>query len=240
MSSSNFKLGLKTEYPVPKLGAPFVDFDLIYREEVDPWEQSGTAGDMAPYYGYSRIKLVRRLAERFNANGSGLEIGCGYGYLTDLLAQKFHMSGVDISPTAIKRAMHLHPGIEFELGDVRAPDFFPGSYHFVILAQLWWYCLDDVEAVIASCLRCLEPNGLLVLSQGFLPSGKTQYGWEIADGFEGALKLLMGRPQLRLIEALYDDTGARCLNDGLIILRKVEHADDDDKPHRRLRSAFRT
>jgi SAM-dependent methyltransferase len=196
-----------------------VDFDAIYRAEIDPWEQSGQSGDMAAYYTYSRFKLMRQLSLRFNEKGCGLEVGCGYGYLTSMLAQKFRMSGVDISPIAIKRAISLNPGISYEVGDIVDPDFFPGTFHFVVLSQVWYH-LYDLFQVLENCLRCLEPNGLLVLQEGYRP--------DCPGGFDATLLLLTSIPDLRLVEAHYDDTGTRCRNDGIIMLRKVET--DDEGP----------
>lgn len=201
------------------------DFNSLYTAKPDPWDQSGTGGEMAAYYAHSRAKLARALAQRYNDKACGLEVGCGYGYLTELLSKKFRMAGVDISPIAIKRAEILHPGIPFDVGDVRDPDFFPGTFHFVVLAQCWWYILSDLDEVLTvlnNCLRCLEPNGMLVVQQGFLKDGEQKYGCEIAEGFNGALFLLTSIPDLQLVECHYDDTGTRCLNDGLLLLRKVE------------------
>ena len=208
------------------------DMDAKYQAEIDPWEQSGTTGDRAAYYDYARTKLVRRLQSRLSEEARGLEIGCGHGFLTDMLAQTFDMVGLDISETALKRAVDLNPGIEYKRYDVTADYVLEdiGKFHFVILSQLWWYVLHEIDQVLINCSKYLEPNGLLVLHQAFIDDQK--YMKDVADGFDGALKLLMSynpgillehwkAPAFRLVEAHYDDTGLLCYHDGLIILRKV-------------------
>jgi len=204
------------------------DFDALYEAEVDPWEQSGTSGIRSDYYSYSRRKLLRRLTSRLNSNAYGLEIGSGYGYLTQMLSKPFHMAGMDVSEIAIKRAEHYHPGIDFIRGDITADEFIPvGQFHFVILAQCWWYLLHKIDTVIRNCLFMLEPNGLLVISQAFLK--EQNYAVDIADGFDGAMDLLRKFPSLRLVEAHYDDTGLLVYHDGLLIFRKVDNAESSDE-----------
>jgi SAM-dependent methyltransferase len=198
------------------------DFDAKYQAEIDPWDQSGQVGERAEYYKYSRAKLVSRLSARLKPGARGLEIGCGFGYVTAALAKNYEMTGVDVSETAIERAAHLNPGNRYERYDITADYVLEdlGRFHFVLLGQCWWYVLHEFKQMLDNALHYLEPNGLLVLSQAFLK--EQRYAKDIADGFEGALRLLMAQPRLRLLEAHYDDTGMLCYYDGLLIFRKVE------------------
>ena len=197
------------------------DFEAKYKAEDDPWEQSGGTGVRAEYYQFARTKLLARLHNRVKERALGLEIGCGYGYLTELLAKRYRMVGMDVSETALKRANMLHPGIEYVLGDITKDGFVPPNeeFHFCILAQCWWYVMHKYETALENCKECLVDGGLFVLHQAFLKEQK--YGRDIADGFHGAVKLFMDYPGLRLIEASYEDSGELCYYDGLIILRKV-------------------
>lgn len=196
------------------------DFDARYKAEIDPWEQSGRTGVRADYYAFSRARILSRLSNRLAELATGLEVGCGYGYLTTILGERFAMTGMDVSEIALKRAQKLNPGFSYLRGDITAEGFVPPSkFHFVILAQCWWYCLHEIDRTLQNCLACLEPGGLFVLSQAFLKN--QQYGLKIANGFDGALRLLMSFPELRLVEAHYDDTGLLCYLDGLIIMRYI-------------------
>jgi SAM-dependent methyltransferase len=207
------------------------DFDAKYEAEADPWDQSGQVGERAPYYEYSRAKLVSRLAARLKPGAKGLEIGCGYGYVTALLAKNYYMTGMDVAEKAIQRAEHLNPGIEYFRYDVTEPYIIEqaGKFHFVVLGQCWWYILHELPTALRNCLNYLETHGLLVVSQAFLK--EQRYGKDIADGFDGALKLLMAfsanpmsaKRSLQLVEAHYDDTGLLPYHDGLLILRKLDH-----------------
>ena len=220
MTQSAPKIGL-AEADAPPYMEFVGDMEAKYLAEIDPWEQSGQTGDRAEYYTFARERLLSSLSQHVEAEERGLEIGCGYGYLTNLLARQYDMVGLDVSETAIKRAQTLNPGIQYERYDVTAGYVLEplGKFDFVILSQLWWYVLHELGTVMENCRQYLKPEGLLVLHQAFLHDQK--YMKELADGFHGSLQLLMLYDGFRLIEAQYDDTDRRCYNDGLIIMRKV-------------------
>jgi SAM-dependent methyltransferase len=197
------------------------DFDAKYQAEIDPWEQSGSTGERADYYTYSRAKLISRIAARLKPGAKGLEIGCGYGYVSAILAKNYEMTGMDVSETALQRAERLNPGVRYLRYDVTEPYTIDdvGYQHFVLLGQIWWYILHEFNTAMRNCYDYLAPNGLLIISQAFLKDQR--YAKDIADGFDGALRLLMALRNFRLVEAHYDDTGMLCYHDGLIIMRKV-------------------
>lgn len=212
-------------------------FDELYTAEIDPWEQSGTLGVRADYYNYSRRKLMRRLSGRLTAEACGLEIGCGHGYVTEMLSKAFNMTGLDISEVALKRARQMQAGIEFVQGDITNIDFaMPDSYHFVVLPQCWWYIVDKLRIAINNCIQCLEPNGLLVMSQAF---PKKDFA-EDDETFDWALDSLRAFPSLQLVECHYDDTGLLAYHDGLIIMRKIDGEGGASTTKRHLRVARRT
>lgn len=200
-------------------GLAFVgNFAALYAEQDDPWEQSGATGDMADYYAYSRNMLIEALW-RHGAGPQGLEIGCGHGHLTEMLNEAVGpVMGLDISATAVRQATALHPGIRFVQGDVTADDFNACRFGYVIWAQILWYVLHRIDVAIDNTLRAIEPGGLFVVSQAFLR--EQRYGKDIADGFDGALRLFLSRPGLQLIEARYDVTGRYVHRDGLMVFRR--------------------
>lgn len=210
-------------------GLVFVgDFDGLYRNEDDPWDQSGETGEMARYYEFSRNRLMRALGKYVPGDSMVMEIGCGHGYLSEQIKEHCNVLGVDVSEEAVGKARSLHPGIPFVQSDVTRMSFSPsGKFSAVIIAQCWWYLLDRIDMALSNCIRCLKPGGVLILTQAFV---KDQlFGAEIADGFPGALDLLSRRKDLALVEALYDDTDTLKHNDGLIVLRKVTHAQRGDR-----------
>lgn len=205
------------------------DFEGLYRNNPDPWEQS--SGEDAShgsymYYRQSRAGLVAALRRHLGGVAvRGLEIGCGHGHVVNCLADvksdgTWH--GMDISATAIVKARELYPQRTFFTGDITEGVSCSVKYDVVILGQLWWYVFHKLDAVIHNCARLLVPNGLLVLSQAFL-KGEQLYGKEIADGFPGAVRVLLNyNITFGLVEARLNEDFAAAHKDGLIIMRKRE------------------
>jgi SAM-dependent methyltransferase len=202
------------------------DFDALYGAETDPWAQSAMSGQMADYYVQSRHNVVEALFAH-RAGQRGMEIGCGHGYAMRFFRRfgpVLHWTGIDISGVAIGQAREKFPNDDFRVCDIRKapPD---GEFDVVVLNQVLWYVLAEIDASVANCLSVLHPGGLLVVSQAFLKTPQ-RYGAEIADGFEGALRLFLDRyPGIRLIGARYDDLATTVHADGLLVFRKVTHAD---------------
>ncbi|PWJ88381.1 methyltransferase family protein [Mesorhizobium loti] len=196
------------------------DWQRVYSENPDPWDQAGRKGQMAAYYAVSRTRLVETLG-RLGPFNAGIEIGCGHGHLTAMLrAAICPMIGIDISEAAVKTARSLQHDAVFRQGDITADDFGCVSVDFVVLGQCLWYVLHRFDVTLANMLRTLRADGLLVVSQAFL-HGEQRYGAEIANGFTGALKLFLASDRLQLIHASYDDSGRLVHRDGLMIFRKV-------------------
>jgi SAM-dependent methyltransferase len=203
------------------------DFDGLYRSDPDPWGQSGSRKAMASYYSASRQRLARVLSGHIGNYMCGLEVGCGYGHVMEAVWRRCggYWSGLDISTVAIERAKGIYPGLKFYVGDIAGEMPFPpsyvGKYHVVILSQMLWYVLERLDRAVCNASRLVRPGGLLVVSQAFL-KGEQRYGAEIANGFHGALALFMARyPDLALVEAHYDDSGAHAHHDGLMLFRKA-------------------
>lgn len=202
------------------------DFDGLYRSEADPWGQSGAHGPMASYYAASRNRLATALMGHLRGNGERLEVGCGHGHVLAQLNNavrggRWH--GLDVSPEAVERAQAHHPAFEFHVGDIRKTDVRRlGTKRFdaVILSQVLWYVLDDIDQTVANCRHLLRRGGILVISQAFL-RGPQRYGADIADGFHGTLRLFCDRfADLRLIEAQFDDSNTHQHHDGLLVFRR--------------------
>lgn len=199
------------------------DFDTFYYLVDDPWEQSGTDPASADYYVASRSRLLWALRNYTKGMDDfcGLEVGCGLGYVTEILGRGWE--GMDVSPTAIAKARELFPHINFHVGDITQPGVLgdlSGQYGVVVLGQVWWYILHQLEGAVDNCARLLRPGGLLVVSQAFLR--EQRYGVEIAHGFNGALRWFLAREGFwQVVEAYYEDKRPGKYQDGLIILRKL-------------------
>ena len=98
---------------------------------------------------------------------SVLDLGCGCGYGTHLLATGGARSaiGVDISPEAIEYSRsHYHaPNLTFERMDVTALSLPDASFTAVVCLEVFEH-VDDQEALLKEAVRVLAPGGTLILS----------------------------------------------------------------------------
>lgn len=200
------------------------DFEGLYQTEVDPWGQSATSGPRSDYYAFSRAALADAIRRHVKVAGPGLEFGCGHGHVTSFLQKVTErpMWGVDISVMAVQRAAQLHPECNFVLGDLLAPKFVTNeNFRFVILGQMLWYVLDNIDTAIHRCLGCIPSGGVFFVTQAFI-KGQQMYGAEIANGFHGTLDLFMRRyaDVMELIEARYEVCERFSHHDGLLVFRK--------------------
>lgn len=196
------------------------DFESLYINNEDPWNQSGRAGQMSNYYSHSRKRLVEKLK---NINPESLlEVGCGLGYSTKNIQESLpdcNITGVDISKTAIMKAGELFPSLEFINSDIRDKDFtLDTKYDVVVLSQLLWYILESLPETLTNCLSILKPNGRVIISQAFLKTPQ-KYGKDICDGFCGLIDYLIVNKYDILYHHL-DNFDSLIHDDGLVVFRK--------------------
>lgn len=206
------------------------DFERLYETDADPWGQSGATGsDRDRYYRTSRDHLVNRLCERLGERVEGLEIGCGHGHLLARLHAEVggRWTGMDVSLNALRKAAEIwpeHRGLEWVHGDIstQAP-FNVAPFNVAIWSQMLWYVAaswTQLTRAIDNTVAMLEPGGLLVVHQAFLPIGEQRYALDTAPGFDGALLVFMGQEELELLEARYRPDAVGGLHDGLMIFRR--------------------
>jgi ubiquinone/menaquinone biosynthesis C-methylase UbiE len=95
----------------------------------------------------------------------GLDVGCGEGYNTRLLAERgARMTGVDISPTFVRHASQAEEadamGIHYEVASAVDLPFEDASFD---LATAFMSLMDipETERVLAEIFRVLRPGGFL-------------------------------------------------------------------------------
>ncbi len=199
------------------------DFEGLYQNVSDPWEQSADKGEMASYYNQSRKRLLNNIHPK--KNQKILEIGCGLGFVTKLLSDRYPFAifhGLDISKTAIDKADKLFPDINFFVADICSKSFnTPEKYDVVILSQLLWYVLEKFPIVLSNCNNIMKNNSNLIITQAFLKKPQ-KYAKDIIDGFyslEEYLKLHAPK-SMKISLTDYDENNDFIHYDGIVILKK--------------------
>ncbi len=201
------------------------DFEALYRNKNDPWNQSGDNSNLQRYYNNSRKNLLQKI-DNLDSNKYICEIGCGLGYVANMLHNKLAKSvidGVDISTTAIKKASSMFSDLSFYVGDVCSIDFnIDKRYNIVILNQILWYILKDLEQVFSNMDKILEKNGYLIISTLFLK--EQRYGNDIIGSFDELINYCYKnhKERYRLINADIDYGDiTSSYRDSILILQKI-------------------
>jgi SAM-dependent methyltransferase len=131
---------------------------------------------MGPEYGAwsaricdpGRELMTGRFARLLRPHSRVLDLGCGPGIpSTASLAQRFAVTGVDVSERQLAAARRNVPTGTFILGDLATVDFDAGSFEGVIaLYSISHVPRDEHAAVFARVARWLTPGGLFLASLG--------------------------------------------------------------------------
>jgi SAM-dependent methyltransferase len=167
-------------------------------------------GDAAVYDAASRLVLgpfLRRIAadvaEAAPEGARVLEIGCGPGHLSIMLArsQGLDVTGLDLDPAMVERARanagrsanDRGPGPTFVVGDVASLAFPDGSFDLVV-STLSMHHWADPSAGLAEIARVLRPGGRFLVWD--LRPGAVPFHRDIPDPLEA-----LREAPLRLVTA---------------------------------------
>jgi trans-aconitate methyltransferase len=116
--------------------------------------------DFVAKYGEDVVRLLApELGERI------LDIGCGTGYLTHLIAQAGpRVTGIDNSPAMIQRAQAMYPDMDFRV--MSATDFHFDTPFDAVFSNATLHWVLDKESAIDHIARALRPGGRLILEMG--------------------------------------------------------------------------
>ena len=146
------------------------EFEQMYKDFDDPWEQS----EREKYA--SEKSVCINLVEAFERQNV-IELGCGFGQLTDRLRKICpNTTGLDISQTAIKKAKKRYPKCDFRISKFLDFDLLRSLQpDCIVMAEITWYVLDDLDRFL-EFLKKEMPNTLLIHLLTTYPKGEQKYG----------------------------------------------------------------
>jgi ubiquinone/menaquinone biosynthesis C-methylase UbiE len=105
---------------------------------------------------------------RLRPGAQVLDLGCGCGVPdARLLAERFHVTGVDISDVQIDRARRDVPQARFVRADMTEIRFEPGTFSGVVcLYALIHVPLQEQPGLLGKVCRWLAPGGLFLVTTG--------------------------------------------------------------------------
>jgi len=146
-------------------------FEEMYQKATDvPWHQDNVPNEFD-------VRLLKHVASLKAPYATILDVGCGLGYLAgELTGMARQVYGIDVSPTAIKKATTTFPYVQVRVLDItlgRAADgdLFPhvGAFHLVVCRGLFWYVFPHMSQVVRNVTSWVEPQGFLLIHQNFPP-----------------------------------------------------------------------
>ena len=120
-----------------------------------------------------------------------LDIGCGTGSLSVLLAAQGHtVTGIDFSPAMIAqaetKAKAAGQSITFKVMDGADPQFAPQGFDVILCRHLLW-ALPKPDRVLRRWTNLLRPGGRLLLIEGYWHTGGGLHAQEIVAMLPAAL-----------------------------------------------------
>ena len=153
---------LKKEIEQPKYFREKLIYNYLYKGPFLEW--------------YMRIKT--RLEKNYQPfhelvpmQGKILDIGCGYGFMSYMLAftsSQREITGIDYDEDKIDTANHCFSKtdmVNFVHSDVMGFEF--GKYDAIIVADMLHYLQpDEQKLVIEKCINNLSPGGIVIIRDG--------------------------------------------------------------------------
>ena len=161
-----------------------------FREAREYWDKEAERFDDEPDHGLLD-PTVRNAWKNLLVNwlpsrpGSVLDIGCGTGSLSVLMAELGHtVTGIDLSPAMIERskakAEAADYSISFQVMDASNPVFPAQQFQAIVCRHLLW-ALPERARVLQSWSNLLVPNGRLLLIEGYWHNNSGLHADEIVE-----------------------------------------------------------
>jgi SAM-dependent methyltransferase len=196
-------LGGRTDARIAQLRSDFGDhaaFEAIYTESDDPWDS------VNPRFSYQRRKYdtVMSLLPTDRRFGRALDLGCGLGTLSCLLAARADsVLGLDVAQTAVDHARKRHAArsnLSFQRGDIlNLSNELNGQFDILVIADTLYYLPStsevSLDAIADKIADLLVPGGICVLTNHLFA-----LGWDEATRLSRRIHRAFCRsPRFRLI-----------------------------------------
>lgn len=183
-----------------------------YDAMVDTWEDWVAQIEDDP-----RAERRDELIERLPEGARVVELGCGGGTPeTRLLAQRFRLTGVDLSDEQLRRARERVPEAEFVQADFTSIDFESGSLAAVVAFYSFNHVPRDLLAPLyARVRRWLAPDGLFLTALGTSDTENWTGEWLGATMYFSSFPPAVNSRMLR-------DAGFELLRDEVVTFQEPE------------------
>ena len=140
---------------------PSCDYKDLVRRGYDACAQAYTNA-RAPHLPGEAHELMARLPDRARV----LDIGCGSGKpLTAALAQRYNVTGIDISAEQIRLARSMNPTVDLMEADIMSVEFERASFDAVVSLYTIFHIPREQHAELFRRIRhWLVPTGYLLAS----------------------------------------------------------------------------
>ncbi|EAZ9187609.1 class I SAM-dependent methyltransferase [Salmonella enterica] len=153
---------------------------------------------------------VTWITRQLPAGARILDLGCGPGFYTRLLAERgFNCTGVDFSPASIKwarqRAQAADLNIDYIQQDIRTyHPTEPFDFIMMTFGELNVFSATDAQSLISHCAQWLKPGGKLLVEVHTFDEVKRQ-GMAQASWQRCPHGLFLAEPHLLLTENAWDE-----------------------------------
>lgn len=161
------------------------------------------------WYRAMHAVILQRLLDLSLPDGAEvLDAGCGTGGLLQLLRQRapqYRYSGLERDEEAVAMATRK-TGIAIVHGNVNAMPFADSQFAAILSQDVLYHRAVDEDAMIAECMRCLQPGGHLLLHVAafqWMASAHDEHVHGARRYTSGQLRALLSRHGFKVVRAGY-------------------------------------
>jgi SAM-dependent methyltransferase len=154
--------------------------DEQLRSEFNEWARAGKGESMERGHGPVGRQAIELM--RVPGNARVLDVGCGSGWATRLLAQyavNGRVTGIDISDEMVRLAREsslLFPNVDYQLASAEQLPFADGEFtHAFSMESLYYYA--NIQAALNEIHRTLQAGGIFVTVIDLYRESRASHQW---------------------------------------------------------------